>query len=95
MDEVGRQGVNFINILRAAFTRAGLNFINVLRTAFTLTDPKSVKKTIKWSSMFTLLGSTIVKAARKTLVKLTPDHKRDKKDRGLDYIYLHFWNLCV
>ncbi len=26
------------------FTPAGLNFINVLRTAFTLVDPKSVKR---------------------------------------------------
>ncbi len=30
---------------------AGLDFINVLRTAFTLTEPKSVKKTVK-SSVF-------------------------------------------
>jgi len=38
-----------------------LNFINILRTAFTLADPKSVKKTVKLSIFFTLLGSTSVK----------------------------------
>jgi len=52
--------------------RSGLNFINILRTAFMCPDPKSVKKTVKLSIYCTLLGSTSVKAARKTLVKLTP-----------------------
>jgi len=52
--------------------RPGLNFINVLRTAFTLSDPKSVKDTYDLTVFFTLSGSTSVKAAHKTLVKLTP-----------------------
>ena len=39
---------------------------------FTRTDPKSVKKTVKLSSFFPLLGSAGVKAARRMLVKLTP-----------------------
>ncbi len=47
-----------------------LNFINVLRTAFTLADPKSIKKEYQ---VFTLSGSTSVKAARQTLVKLMVD----------------------
>jgi len=51
----------------------GLNLFNVLRTAFTCANPRSVKKTVKLSIFFILLGSTSVKAARKTLVKLTPD----------------------
>ena len=42
----------------------GLNFINVLRTAFTIADPKSVKKTVKLSIFFMLLGSMSVKAVR-------------------------------
>jgi len=50
---------------------SGLNFFNVLRTAFTIADPKSVIKTIELSIIFTLLGSMSVKAAHKTLVKLT------------------------
>jgi len=56
--------------LIVAFT--GLNFINVLHAAFTLADPKSVKRYwwLNWI-FFTLLGSTSVKAAHKTLVKLT------------------------
>jgi len=52
--------------------KAGLNFINVLHTAFTLTDPKSVKKTLKLSIFFMLLGSTSVKAVRRMLMKLSP-----------------------
>ena len=40
----------------------GLNFINVLRTALACADPKSVKKTVKLSICFTLLGSMSVKA---------------------------------
>ena len=48
----------------------GVNFINVLRAAFTLADPKSAKKTVKSISFFALLGSASVKAACRTLVKL-------------------------
>jgi len=51
---------------------SAVNFINVLLTAFTLPDHKSVKKTVKLSIFFTLLGSTSVKAVRRTLMKLTP-----------------------
>jgi len=51
----------------------GLNFINVLCTAFTLADPKSVKKTVKLSIFFTLLGSASVKAAHRMLMQLSPD----------------------
>jgi len=51
----------------------GVNFINVLRTAFTLVDPKRVKK-IQLSHMYllTLAGSASVKAVRRTLMKLSP-----------------------
>ena len=34
-------------------------------------DPKSAKKTVKLSSFFVLLGSALIKAARRMLVKLT------------------------
>ena len=51
---------------------AGVNFINILRAAFTSADPKSAKKTVKLSSFFALLGYASVKAASKMLVKLTP-----------------------
>jgi len=56
-----------------------LNFINVLRTAFTLTDPESVKKRVKLSIFFTLLGSTSVKAVSRTLMKLSPSVQRAEK----------------
>ena len=50
----------------------GVNFTNVLQAAFTLADPKSAKKSLKLSSFIALLGSVRVKAVRRTLVKLTP-----------------------
>jgi len=52
--------------------REGVNFINVLHVAFMLTDHKSAKKTVKTLvSFFAFSGSALVKAARKTMVKLT------------------------
>ena len=50
----------------------GLNFINVLCAAFTSAYPISIKKTVKLSIFFTLLGSTGVKAVRRMLMKLSP-----------------------
>jgi hypothetical protein len=49
----------------------GVNFINI-HTAFMREDPESAKNTVKLSVFFELLGSTSIKAARKTLMKLTP-----------------------
>ncbi len=49
----------------------GLNFINVLRTAFALVGPKSVRIQSSSQYLFTLLGSTGVKAVCRTLMKLT------------------------
>ncbi len=51
--------------------RHGVNFINVLQAAFTHTDPKSTKKTVKLSVYFVLLGSERTKAAHRMLMKLT------------------------
>jgi len=48
-----------------------VNFINVLRADFA--DPESAKKTDKLSVFLALLGSVHIKAARRTLMKLTPD----------------------
>ncbi len=53
-------------------TRPGVNFINVLQAAFTQADPKRVKKTVNLSVFFTLSGSVRAKAAHRTLMKLTP-----------------------
>ena len=50
----------------------GVNFTNILQAAFTPADPKSAKKTVKLSSLIALLGSVCVKAAPTMLVKLTP-----------------------
>ena len=52
--------------------KTGVNFTNVLWAAFMRADPKSAKKTVKLSSFIALLGSASVKAARRTLVELNP-----------------------
>jgi hypothetical protein len=52
--------------------RLGLDFINVLRTAFTPVVPQSVRTQSSRQYLFTLLGPTSVKAVRRTLMKLTP-----------------------
>ena len=52
----------------------GLNFINILRTAFTLVDPQSIKIQLSHQCLFMLLGFTSVKAVRRTLMKLSPAH---------------------
>jgi hypothetical protein len=51
---------------------AGVNFINILHIAFKHADPKSAKKTVKFSVFFAILGSACAKAACRMLVKLTP-----------------------
>jgi hypothetical protein len=50
-----------------------VNFINNIQTAFSCSDPKCVKKTDNFTVFFVLLGSTSVKAACRTLMKLNPD----------------------
>ena len=51
----------------------GVNFINVLRVALALVAPKSMRIQSSCQYLFTLLRSTGAKAARRMLVKLTPD----------------------
>ncbi len=50
----------------------GVNFINVLWAAFTHTNPKSAKKIVKLSIFFALLGSARSKAVCRTLMKWNP-----------------------
>ncbi len=53
------------------FLRRGVNFINILPAAFMHADPKSAKNTVKLSIFFALLGSAGAKAACRMLMKLT------------------------
>jgi len=53
-------------------SNAGVNFINVLRAAFTHADTESIKKTDNLIVFFTLLGSAWTTAAHRILMKLTP-----------------------
>ncbi len=50
----------------------GVNFINILRTAFALVDPDSVRTQSSCQYLFTLLGTTSVKAVHRMLMKSTP-----------------------
>jgi len=50
---------------------SGVNFNNILRAAFTSADPRKRKKTNGLNAFFALLGSACVKALRKMLVKST------------------------
>jgi hypothetical protein len=54
------------------FGQTGVNFVNVLRAAFACADPESAKKTDNLTSFFALKGSVCVKAAHRMLMKLTP-----------------------
>ncbi len=49
----------------------GVNFINILRAAFTCADPKSTKMTVKLSVFVYLSGSALEKADRRMFMKLT------------------------
>ena len=60
----------------------GVNFTNILQAAFTRADPKSAKKLLNLTVFFALSGSAGVKAARRTLVKLTPGHVMNVKHAG-------------
>ena len=65
----------------------GVNFTNVLQAAFALADPESVKKLLDLTVLFALLVSGCVKAAQRTLMKLTP---------GLDVIvHSTFFDLSI
>jgi len=50
----------------------GVNFTNLICAAFTLADPKSIKNQLSCQYLFTLLGSEHVKVAHRMLMKLTP-----------------------
>jgi len=51
----------------------GVNFINILRAAFMLADPKSAKRQSSHQCLLPLLGALRVKAEHKMLVKSALD----------------------
>jgi hypothetical protein len=57
--------------------RPSVNFINVLCTAFALVDPESVRTQSSCQYLFTLLGSTHIKAVRRMLMKSTPRREKN------------------
>jgi len=85
----------------------GVNFINILRAAFAPVDPKSVQRYLQLDWILTLLWATLVKASRKILVKSAPDllpidlcqdedldckrHIQTKIIRGVHLLDLNSW----
>ncbi len=61
-----------IQRLKECWQSSGVDFINVLRTSFMPVVPQSVRTQSRCQYLFTLLGSTHVKAVHITLFKLTP-----------------------
>jgi len=53
----------------------GVNFKNILQAAFAQTNLKSAKKTDNLTVFFALLGSACLKADHTMLMKLTPGFK--------------------
>ncbi len=61
-------------IWKIGFT-AGVNFINILRAAFRLVDPKSVKRYLRLGWVLMLWGAIGVKAACKYVDEIDPRHR--------------------
>jgi len=55
----------------------GINYINILPAAFMHENPEIANKTVKLSIFFALLGSVRAKAAHGMLMKLTPEEQVD------------------
>ena len=51
--------------------KLGVNFTNVLRAAFMHADPKSAIKLLNLTVFFALLGAARIKAAHRMLLKLS------------------------
>jgi len=71
----------FVKLTPSVSRQPGVDFTNILRAAFASADPKSAKKTVKLSVFFVLLGSACAKAAHRMLMKLTPGGRVGEKGR--------------
>ena len=59
----------------------GVNFTNILCAAFTHADPKSAKKTSQLKQLFALLGSAGIKAACKLVDEIDPRREGGRFDQ--------------
>ena len=66
---------------------SGFNFTKVLQAAFTRADSKRAKKLLNLTVFFVLLGSTRVKAARRTFVKLTSGFRNSRSEFDVSHYY--------
>ncbi len=56
----------------------GIDFTNIFTHSIKPVTPQSVKFKSNFQYLFTLLGSANIKAAHRTLMKLTPGHSTKK-----------------
>ncbi len=56
-----------------ALERPGLSIIKIVRAAFTPVDPEGLNIQLSHKYLLTLLGSSNIKAVRRTLMKLSPE----------------------
>jgi len=66
----------------------GVNFINVLWAAFAPVDPQSVKRYWQLDWILSLLGATGVKAVRKCVGEIEPRTWRESRKRVTD-VHMH------
>jgi len=81
---VSFSSINFFSFSQSNLLQSlpsGVNFINVLQAPLTRVDPESAKNAVKLS-VFTISVSARAKAARRTLMKLTPDEEYKKEGRS-------------
>ncbi len=72
---------------------SGVNFINVLQAAFTCADPKSTKRLKAWLHFFALVGSVHIKAMHKHM-KLTPGRQKNYSRDSRSWRWRHYvWTL--
>jgi len=72
----------------------GVNFINIIQAAFARADPKSAKNTNNLIVFFVLLGSVLIKAACGTLMKLRPG-RSCAGGGGNDFNLLNFMTMTT
>jgi len=69
----------------------GVDFTNIFTPSFCTHGAQNYKKTDDLTVHFTLLGSTRVKAVRRTLMKLSPGRSRYLSSHTFAYSWLNIW----
>jgi len=88
----------FLNPFLGTKWTSGVNFVNILQAAFMQADPESEKRQTTWLFFFHFVKSVCIKAARRMLMKLTPDFLSLRLDCRESHLttksktFIDFWN---